>query len=121
LKTLDLIGFMDCGRHAKGILLDICSLFGIILAVVRNGTTEKRGLGMQKATWDFVLIGLLGIATIGLFKTFEGVHGVSVPPLKDIPDPVVTITSSGIWFLTLAVAGWRAARNRPAHARAKVH
>ena len=76
---------------------------------------------MRKTTWDIALIGLLGMATIGLFKVIGGVYGVSVPPLKDIPDPVVTITSSGVWFLTLAVVGWRAARNRPAKARAKVH
>lgn len=76
---------------------------------------------MRKTTWKVMLIGLLGIASIGLFRVLEGVHGVAVPPLKDIPDPVVTIASSGLWFLTLAVAGWRAARNRPAHARAKAH
>jgi hypothetical protein len=76
---------------------------------------------MRKTRCDIALIGLLGIASIGLLGAFEGVRVVSVLPLKDIPDPVVTITSSGLWFLTLAVAGWRAARNRPAHARAKAH
>ena len=41
--------------------------------------------------------------------------------LKSLKTPIVTSTSSGIWFLTLAAVGWRASQGRPAAASTKTH
>jgi len=74
---------------------------------------------MKKLTTGLVLIGLISLATISIFHLKEDVWNVSFATLKGLSDPVVTLTSSGLWFLTLAVVGWKAGRNKPVAARAK--
>jgi len=58
----------------------------------------------------------LGLGWVGGFEMTEPFNN-----LKSLRTPVVTSTSSGVWFLTLAVVGWRTSIVRPAAVRTKSH
>jgi len=71
-----------------------------------------------------VSLGLLGGASLVLFGLGWAAGLQMTEPfsnLKSLKTPIVTSTSSGIWFLTLAVVGWRASLVRPAAVRTKSH
>ena len=62
------------------------------------------------------LMAVIGLAWAGILEMTQPFSN-----LESLTTPIVTSTSSGIWFLILAVAGWRASMVRPAAARAKTH
>ncbi len=70
------------------------------------------GLGLLSVA----LLSLMGLSGTGLLEMTEPFNN-----LKSLRTPIVTSTSSGIWFLILAVVGWRASLVRPATARSQTH
>ncbi len=76
-----------------------------------------------------MLKGLVSLGLIGLSSwVFLGMSGTDwlhmTEPfnnLKSLRTPIVASTSSGFWFLILAVVGWRASFAHPAAAWAKTH